>query len=111
MSETPRWMRDLRQFLPLRSQFLLSGNVRDRYPISIEGGAPLFLPLVEYLTCELARPGHSRVIAFDPVSGLVPAAVPGAGQFLSSVFFSSLAVKFDDANLPGSCFGDVFSLR
>ncbi|WP_172398601.1 hypothetical protein [Gilliamella apicola] len=25
----PRWMRDLVRFLPLKSQFVLSGNIRD----------------------------------------------------------------------------------
>jgi hypothetical protein len=27
--EKPRWLRDLLRFLPLKSQFVLSGNVRD----------------------------------------------------------------------------------
>ena len=28
--EKPRWLRDLRRFLPLKPQFVLSGNVRDQ---------------------------------------------------------------------------------
>ena len=27
--EKPRWLRDLVRFLPLKSQFVLTGNVRD----------------------------------------------------------------------------------
>lgn len=27
--EAPRWLRDLNRFLPLKSQFVLSSNVRD----------------------------------------------------------------------------------
>ncbi|MCR3766639.1 hypothetical protein K3Z80_24940, partial [Pseudomonas aeruginosa] len=27
--EKPRWLRDLLRFLPLKSQFVLSGNIRD----------------------------------------------------------------------------------
>jgi hypothetical protein len=27
--ESPRWLRDLLRFLPLKSQFVLSGNIRD----------------------------------------------------------------------------------
>jgi len=27
--EPPRWLRDITRFLPLKSQFVLSGNVRD----------------------------------------------------------------------------------
>ena len=34
--ELPRWSRDLLRFLPLKSQFLLSGNIRDRYPCDFQ---------------------------------------------------------------------------
>lgn len=98
MSETPRWMRDLRRFLPLRSQFLLSGNIRDRYPIRVEGAAPLLLPLVEYLTCELARAGLSRVIAFDPVSGFFLPPSLERDNSEDHAFFSGLGVKFDETS-------------
>lgn len=27
--QKPRWLRDLQQFLPLKSQFVLTGNIRD----------------------------------------------------------------------------------
>jgi hypothetical protein len=76
MSETLRRMRDLRRLPPFGSQFLLSGNNRDRYPIGAQGGAPLVLPIAAYLSCELARAGLSRVIAFGPISGfLLPSAL------------------------------------
>jgi hypothetical protein len=48
----PRWIRDFRRFLPLKSQFVFSGNVRDRYPRPVEGGLPQLLPLVPYLAAE-----------------------------------------------------------
>jgi len=96
MSDTPRWMRDLKRFLPLRSQFLLSGNIRDRYPVTVEGGPPLLLPLVEYLTCELSRAGLERVIAFDPVSGFFLPPALERDNSGDGAFFSGLGVRFDD---------------
>jgi hypothetical protein len=68
--ELPRWSRDLLRFLPLKSQFLLTGNVRDRYPWkgSAEGRARP-LPLLGYLATLLRTVGVSHVLAFDPVNG------------------------------------------
>ena len=36
--DLPRWSRDLLRFLPLKSQFLVSGNIRDRYGTSDQDG-------------------------------------------------------------------------
>jgi hypothetical protein len=36
--EKPRWIRDLIRFLPLKSQFVLSGNVRDLQLIEPQPG-------------------------------------------------------------------------
>jgi hypothetical protein len=32
LGQLGRWVRDLLRFLPLKSQFVLSGNARDRFP-------------------------------------------------------------------------------
>ena len=41
-SATPRWIKDVFRFLPVKSQFLLSGNVRDRYPFPLaDGNSPV----------------------------------------------------------------------
>ena len=37
---TPRWIKDALRFLPVKSQFILSGNIRDRYPFLLEGAQP-----------------------------------------------------------------------
>jgi hypothetical protein len=68
--ELPRWGRDLLRFLPLKSQFLITGNIRDRYPW--KGGAEgraRPLPLLGYLATLLRTSGVSHVVAFDPVNG------------------------------------------
>jgi hypothetical protein len=90
-------MRDLKRFLPLRSQFVLSGNIRDRYPVTIEGSPPILLPLVEYLTCELARSGLERIIAFDPVCGFATPPSLERDNSDDVRFFSSLGVTFDES--------------
>jgi energy-coupling factor transporter ATP-binding protein EcfA2 len=68
--ELPRWSRDLLRFLPLKSQFLLTGNIRDRYPwqTTAEGRARP-LPLLGYLASLLRKEGVSHVLTFDPVNG------------------------------------------
>lgn len=96
MSEAPRWIRDLRRFLPLRSQFLLSGNVRDRYPVALDGAPPLLLPLVEYLGVELVRSGINRILAYDPVSGFHVPPTLERDSSDDENFFSGLGLKFDD---------------
>ena len=67
--ERARWMRDLERFLPLKSQFVLSGNVRDlNILLQAEGQlTPLLLP--DALTAELKRVGYRQILLFDQVHG------------------------------------------
>ena len=37
---TPRWIKDALRFLPLKSQFILAGNIRDRYQFPVETPGP-----------------------------------------------------------------------
>ncbi|MFK5922084.1 MAG: AAA family ATPase [Verrucomicrobiota bacterium] len=66
---TPRWMRDLRRFLPLRSQFVLWGNVRDRFAWH-QGEHVLPLGLAEYLAAHLAQNGVPHFLSFTIAEGL-----------------------------------------
>ncbi|MGO3126923.1 MAG: AAA family ATPase [Luteimonas sp.] len=68
--EPPRWLRDLLRFLPLKSQFVLSGNVRDLQAAEVAPGviAPQALPLL--LRDVLLAAGYAQVVYWDPVSGL-----------------------------------------
>ena len=50
--ERPRWLRDLLRFLPLKSQFVLSGNVRD-LQLSQVNGIVAHQPLTATLAQEL----------------------------------------------------------
>ena len=67
--EKSRWLRDLVRFLPLKSQFVLSGNVRDlQIAPSLAGGhAPV--PLVHAIHRELQAQGYAATLVSDLVSG------------------------------------------
>jgi energy-coupling factor transporter ATP-binding protein EcfA2 len=66
--EKPRWLKDLVRFLPLKSQFVLSGNVRD-LQISRAGGSVAPVPLVHALHVELTQQGYCGTATYDLVSG------------------------------------------
>ena len=62
-------MRDLLRFLPLKSQFILSGNIRDLQKIENKSGATVFLPLNRCLNGELKAVGYSHVLCYDFING------------------------------------------
>lgn len=89
----PRWLRDLRRFLPLKSQFVLSGNVRDLQTHEVSQGVVAALPLLSLLGSELQAAGFQNVLSFDVVAGfrvLAPVGTPAeADQILRSFGLTS----------------------
>ncbi|WP_028734701.1 AAA family ATPase [Rhizobium leguminosarum] len=65
----PTWLRDLVRFLPLKSQFVLSGNVRDLQAYEIAQDTVAALPLGLCLQRELQSCGYRDVISFSPTVG------------------------------------------
>jgi hypothetical protein len=65
----PRWLRDLLRFLPLKSQFVLSGNVKDLQTQEVTQGVIAAAPLLSVLAAELVAAGYSHVLLHDPVAG------------------------------------------
>lgn len=63
-----KWLRDLIRFLPLKSQFVLSGNVRDLQIENKTSGA-IVRPLTSYLNGELRTYGYSHVLCYDFING------------------------------------------
>jgi len=101
--DKPRWTKDLVRFLPLKSQFVLSGNVRDKYPRSGPGGELLIQPLVLYLGSELVDAGFERVIAYDPSRGFRLPPIVGREPGADKHYFVSQGIAFDAAgNAPAS---------
>jgi len=66
----PRWLRDLLRFLPLKSQFVLSGNVKDLQTQEISPGVIAAAPLIDVLGAELKSAGFAHVLVYDPVGGI-----------------------------------------
>lgn len=81
--EKPRWQRDLIRFLPLKPQFVISGNVRD-YQLAPSGTGIAALALTTVLANTLYDAGYAHVIAYDPVTGfrVLPRAGSAAGNVM-----------------------------
>lgn len=78
--QKPRWLRDLARFLPLKSQFVLSGNVRDLQASEVAPGQIGAVPLSAVLANELYAAGYQHVLYHDPVNGLIRLGVGGAAE-------------------------------
>jgi ATP-dependent Clp protease ATP-binding subunit ClpA len=65
----PRWLKDLIRFLPLKSQFLLTGNVRDLQLTSVGSDGYAAVPLLTLLADELRAAGYANVVFYDPAGG------------------------------------------
>ena len=68
-NEFPRWLRQLEQLLPIYSQFLVEGNIRDVHLIRSEDGV-LLLPIVNCLWELLRNRGCEGLVIYDRVSGI-----------------------------------------
>jgi len=67
--QKPRWLRDVQRFLPLKSQFVLTGNIRDLQALEAAPGHMTAAPLIAALATELAASGYQHVIAYEPTTG------------------------------------------
>ncbi len=72
-STEPRWLRDLVRFLPLKSQFVLSGNVRDLQVAEVAPNVIGPQPLVDNLGAALFKRGYSSVLIYAPLTGFATA--------------------------------------
>jgi energy-coupling factor transporter ATP-binding protein EcfA2 len=62
-------MRDLLRFLPLKSQFVLSGNTRDLQVCEISPGVITSQPFTAALCDNLREAGYAQIIIWDPMAG------------------------------------------
>jgi energy-coupling factor transporter ATP-binding protein EcfA2 len=65
----PRWLADLERLLPIRSQFVISGNIRDSFLAPLAGG-PALVPLLRALWVSLSERDYRFLLVFDPADGL-----------------------------------------
>jgi hypothetical protein len=106
----PRWAKDFVRFLPLKSQFVFSGNVRDKYARSGPTGELLIQPLVVYIGAELVEAGFERVIAYDPSRGFRLPPIPGRDPNLDKQYFVGQGIAFDAAGSAPASIERFFEL-
>lgn len=65
----PRWLSDLERLLPIRSQFAVSGNIRDSFLVQL-GSGPALVPLLRALWESLKSRGYRCLLVYDPPDGV-----------------------------------------
>jgi energy-coupling factor transporter ATP-binding protein EcfA2 len=67
---TPRWLKDLDRLLPIRSQYIVAGNIRDSVLLPLADGGATLVPLLRSLWENLKRQGYRFLLVHDPADGL-----------------------------------------
>jgi energy-coupling factor transporter ATP-binding protein EcfA2 len=68
---TPRWLLDLDRLLPIRSQYIVSGNIRDSLLAPVGGNpVPIPVPLLRGLWEYLRRNDYRYLLIYDPADGV-----------------------------------------
>ncbi|BBB69737.1 chaperone [Undibacterium sp. YM2] len=67
-----RWLQDLQRLLPIRSQYVVSGSIRDSFllPLDAASGSATLVPFNRALWEFLKNQDYSLLLAYDPVDGL-----------------------------------------
>ncbi len=64
-----RWLQDFRRFLPLKSQFILSGNIKDFQLIKNDFGGFSWHRLENAIDVELKNIGYKHIAYYNPLNG------------------------------------------
>jgi hypothetical protein len=100
---TGKWVKDVFRFLPLKSQFILYGNIRDLQPFPRGKGAYALLRLPNFLCDALSLRGIEHFLVFRPTEGLSFLTPSGRSPASEREFFSTtFKMKFDRGDLA-SC--------
>lgn len=91
---TPRWIKDLFRFLPVKSQFLLSGNIRDRYPFRDNEDKYRPCNILSYLSETMRLKGYEYFVSFNQIQGF-SVVVPAANEIEESRKFFKENFKFE----------------
>jgi hypothetical protein len=108
--ERPRWLRDLLRFLPLKPQFVLSGNVRDLQLVQLSPGTVTAQSLTAALANGLHQAGCARTLIYDPLSGFRAQSLPGEEPAAGAELLSQLQLQPGaDGSAPAGLelFGEV----
>ena len=64
----PKWSREFVRFLPVKSQFILWGNIYDFYPIQAQSGVTT-MKMDDFLNATLKRQTYSVIVKYEPLVG------------------------------------------
>jgi energy-coupling factor transporter ATP-binding protein EcfA2 len=99
--EKPRWLRDLGRFLPLKSQFVLSGNVRDYQAVEVAPGTVTAQPLVQSLAASLRQLGYVQSLLYEPIFGFKAVALAGEPNASTEETMRQLGLAVEDGRAAG----------
>jgi ATP-dependent Clp protease ATP-binding subunit ClpA len=112
---TSRWIKDIFRFLPLKSQFVLHGNIRDQQPFPRGENkgerqyTRLFLP--QYLCETLSLRGYQHFLVFRNTEGLSVLQPPGQSLSSEREFFSTtFKIRFDGERAHCDSFGGALDV-
>lgn len=94
----PRWIDDIERLLPIRSQFILTGNIRDVFLTPSSAGSYL-APLLSCLWAFLERDGYQFVLIYDRTDGLKVLPQTNATQDRATQL---LGIKLHDGVMPAN---------
>ncbi|MES2069871.1 MAG: AAA family ATPase [Pseudomonadota bacterium] len=103
-----RWLRDLLRFLPLKSQFVLSGNVRDLQACEVAPGVVTAQPLTSTLCDSLREAGYEQLVVWNPLAGFTVNASRAGPKDSSDAILGNLGLKPVDGAASGGI--DVLSM-
>ncbi len=114
---TPRWIKDVLRFLPVKSQFILSGNIRDRYPFLLEAAqtAKPAVPAADGQPEQPAVPAQPPKYAPLALNASVTEALKLRGyqfflEFNAVEGFGVLTPRGEFADVTRKFFADTFKL-
>ncbi len=81
----PRWLRDFVRYLPLKSQFVLSGNILDLQAYEVAPGTVSTVSLQAAVARELYANGYRDVLSVDRITEPVLLSRTGSRQSAASV--------------------------
>ncbi|MDR1934279.1 MAG: AAA family ATPase [Candidatus Accumulibacter sp.] len=96
---SPRWLRDLLRFLPLKSQFVLSGNVHDLQACEIQG-VVVAQNFNQTICGALLDSGYAQVFSWDPVSGFRVMGRPGGNLAEGEKLLSEFGLTTQNGTAP-----------
>lgn len=94
----PRWLQDFRRFVPLKSQFFLSGNIKDFQLLENDFGSYSWHRLENVIDSELKNIGYTHVVYYNPLSGFdIPFFTGNSDE--KKVFFQKLQIPLQQEGI------------